>query len=221
MSHIFLVGATGGVGSRLGPMLVKAGHRVTALHRKPAQAAALKDRGMEPVEGDIIEMSAADFATAMGKADTVVFSAGAAGSGDERATAIDGDGPIKLLEAMRETGARRIYVVSVFPEAGRTKDLGDGFEHYMAEKKRADVAVTASDRDWVLVRPGTLHDADGTGEVRLGAAIPYGDVARGHVAQVLAQLIDTPSIRCEVLELTDGDTPVPDAVQVVADARNR
>ena len=35
MSKVFIIGATGGVGSRLGPMLVEAGHDVTGLHRQP------------------------------------------------------------------------------------------------------------------------------------------------------------------------------------------
>ena len=219
MSHVFLVGATGGVGSRLGPMLVEAGHRVTAFHRKPGQADALTAEGLEPVRGDIIEMTADDFATAMGTADTVVFSAGAAGSGEERATRIDGDGPIKLIEAMGTTGARRLIVVSVFPEAGRTKDLGDGFEHYMREKKRADVAIAASGLDWVILRPGTLTDAEGPGRIALGPVLDYGDVARAHVAATLAALVDRPEIRREVLELTDGDTAITEAVAQMADLR--
>jgi len=61
MSNIFIVGATGGVGSRLGPMLVKAGHKVTALHRKPEQASHLTDAGMTPCLGDIMKMTADDF----------------------------------------------------------------------------------------------------------------------------------------------------------------
>ena len=37
MSKIFIIGATGGVGSRLGPLLVEAGHDVTGLvHAGPA-----------------------------------------------------------------------------------------------------------------------------------------------------------------------------------------
>ena len=217
MSHVFLVGATGGVGSRLGPMLAAAGHRVTALHRKPEQAEALSKDGLEPVLGDIIEMTAEDFARAMGAADIVVFSAGAAGSGQERATKIDGDGPVKLIEAMGTTGARRLLVVSVFPDAGRTKDLGDGFEHYMAEKKRADVAIAASDLDWVILRPGTLTDETGSGRIALGPVLAYGDVSRDHVAATLAALIDRPEIRREVLELTDGDRAVTEAVAQLAD----
>lgn len=52
----------------------------------------------------------------------------------------------------------------------------------MAEKKRADVAVAASDLDWVLLRPGTLTDESGSGRVDLNRAVSYGDVSRDNVA---------------------------------------
>ena len=55
MSKIFIIGATGGVGSRLGPMLVDAGHDVTGLHRKPEQAGKLENAGITPRLGDIID----------------------------------------------------------------------------------------------------------------------------------------------------------------------
>ncbi len=212
MAHVFIIGATGGVGQRLIPLLQDRGHAVSGLHRKPEQADDLRAKGVTPVAGDLMQMDEAAMTAALKGADVVVFSAGAAGSGQDRATVIDGDGPIKMLAAARANGIRRLLVVSVFPEAGRTKDLGAAFEHYMTQKKRADVAIAASDLDWVLLRPGTLKDDDGDGHVTLGRAIAYGDVARGHVAGVLAELVETPAIRQEALELTDGTTPVPQAV---------
>lgn len=82
----------------------------------------------------------------------------------------------------------------------------------MAEKKRADVAVAASNLDWVILRPGTLVHEDGDGRIALGRAIPYGNVARGNVAQALAELIERPQIRREILELTDGTMSADKAV---------
>lgn len=212
MSNIFLIGATGGVGSRLGPKLVKAGHNVKGLHRKPAQAGDLRDQGVEPVHGNIIDMTADDIASAMQGCDTAIFSAGAAGSGRDKTTAIDGEGPEKLIEAARATGVNRIYMVSVIMDAGRNRDTSDDFEHYMAMKRRADAALATSGIDYVILRPGTLKDDDGDGKVCAGRAITYGDVARGNVAGMLAKLIDTPEITNEIIELTNGDTPISDAV---------
>ena len=212
MSNIFLIGATGGVGSRLGPKLVSAGHSVKGLHRKPEQAGDLRDQGVEPVFGNLFEMTADDMASALHGCDTAIFSAGAAGSGRDKTTAIDGEGPEKLIEAARATGVNRIYMVSVIMDAGRDRDTSDDFEHYMAMKRRADAALATSGIDYVILRPGTLKDEDGDGKVCAGRAITYGDVARGNVAATLAELINTPEITNEIIELTNGDTPVTEAV---------
>ncbi|TCK16550.1 SDR family oxidoreductase [Marinobacterium mangrovicola] len=212
MSTIFIIGATGGVGHRLTPILIKAGYKVIGLHRKPEQAEVLREAGVTPVEGDFIDMSADDLAKAMAGADIVVFSAGAAGSGMDRATAIDGEGPAKVMQAMKQQDIRRFYLVSAFPEAGRGKEPKPGFEHYMKMKKQADTDVVASDLDWVILRPGTLLHEESDGQVNAGLAIPYGTVKRGNVAAFLAELIEAPAINREIIELTDGETGIVDAV---------
>lgn len=215
MSKIFIIGATGGVGSRLGPMLVDAGHDVTGLHRKPEQTGKLENAGITPRLGDIMTMAVEDLTEFTRDCDVVVFSAGAAGSGLERTTAIDGEGVIKTIHAARANGIARVYLVSAFMDAGRAQPRKDGFEHYMKVKRQADNALAESELDWVILRPGTLVSEDGNGLVNAGLAIPYGCVARGSVAKMLAALIDTPAIRREIIELTDGDIPVPDAVRLL------
>jgi len=196
-------------------MLVDAGHDVTGLHRKPEQADWLENAGITPRLGDIMTMAAEDLAELTRDCDVVVFSAGAAGSGLERTTAIDGEGVIKTIHAARANGIARVYLVSAFMDAGRAQPRKDGFEHYMKVKRQADNALAASELDWVILRPGTLVSEDGNGLVNAGLAIRYGSVARGSVAKMLAALIDTPAIRREIIELTDGDIPVPDAVMLL------
>lgn len=213
--RIFLIGATGGVGHRLLPMLQARGHQVVGLHRKPEQAAGIAKVGAVPMPGDIIDMTVDDLVAAARDCDVIVFSAGAAGSGLDRTTAIDGEGPIKAIEAAGRLGITRFYLISAFPEAARQGERNDRFEHYMTEKKRADVAVAGSDLDWVILRPGTLTHEDGDGKITLGPAIPYGNVARGNVARTLAELIERPQIRRQILELTDGTMPADKAVMQV------
>lgn len=99
--RIFLIGATGGIGHRLLPMLTAKGHKVVGLHRKPEQAEAVEKAGGLPVLGDIIDTTADDLASVARGCDRIVFSAGAAGSGLDRTTAIDGNGPIKTIAAAR------------------------------------------------------------------------------------------------------------------------
>jgi uncharacterized protein YbjT (DUF2867 family) len=171
MAIVFIIGATGGVGRRLGLLLVQSGHKVIGLHRKPEQAAILFKNGITPVHGDIMEMNPKQLAEAAQGAEAIVFSAGAAGSGIDRTTAIDGDGPIKAIDAAKLLGIVRLYLVSAFPEARRQDETVDRFEHYMSEKKRADGAVAASNLDWVILRPGVLLSAEGEGTATMGPAI--------------------------------------------------
>lgn len=212
MSNIFVIGATGGIGKRLCPMLVAAGHNVTGLSRDRQQQQWYQQNQVTMAEGDMMDMSVESLVELTKGMDVVVFSAGAAGSGLDRTSKIDGDGPVVLLEAMRRNFIKRLYIVSVFPEAGRTKALGDGFEHYMSVKKKADAAVVESELDWVILRPGTLLHEEGDGAVSLAKALTYGSVKRGNVAKVLATLIDSPQIRRDIFELTDGNQAVDEAV---------
>jgi uncharacterized protein YbjT (DUF2867 family) len=204
MSNVLIIGATGGVGSKLGPLLVRAGHQVTGIHRNPGQADALRESGIEPVLGDLMEMTADDFSHVAKGHDVIVFSAGAAGSGLDRTSAIDGDGVSKTIAA-----------VSACMDAGRDLPTSEGFEHYMKTKKQADNALVASGLDWVILRPGELVSEDGNGLVHANLAVPAGRVARGNVAAMLAALIDQPVIRREIIEITDGDVPIHRAVKAL------
>ena len=217
MSRIFIIGATGGIGQRLAPKLLAAGHQVSGLYRKDEQAEALTAQGITPVKGDLMEMDTEDFARAIEGADAVVFSAGAAGSGSERTTKIDGQAPAKVVAAMKSQQIERFYLVSAFPESRRNEAPVPGFEHYMQMNKQADIDVTQSGLAWVILRPGTLKHEEGNGKVSAGWAQPYGDVDRGNVASLLAQLIETPAVKREIIEVTNGDTPVDEAVKRFVD----
>jgi len=212
MSRILVIGATGGIGRRLCPLLVAAGHDVTGVHRKPEQAQALADQGLTPVAADMMTVTADLLVPLILGHDAVVFSAGAAGSGAGRTAQIDGEGPGIVSAAMERAGLRRLYLVSAFPEAGRDKDLGAGFEHYMRMKKQAEAALVRTPLDWLILRPGTLTDAPGSGRVALGPALSYGAVPRDDVAAVLAGLVERPGLRREILELRAGDVPVAEAL---------
>lgn len=169
--------------------------------------------------GSLTELASDELAALMKGADVAVFSAGAGGKGGpEMTNAIDGRGLELAVAAAKQAGVRRFLLVSAFPESFRGKKMPESFENYMLVKKLADVHLAESDLDWVILRPGTLSDGPGTGKVRAGLAIPYGDVPRDDVAATLAELVDRPEINRIIIELTEGDTPVADAVQGLASA---
>lgn len=216
MSTVFIVGAAGKVGRHLVKQLADKQHRVLALHRRAEQGAELEALGASPVTGDLTATDVAALAAQMAGTDVVVFTAGAGGAGVEVTNAIDGRGLELAVDAARQAGVRRFLLVSAFPEAGRNKGMGEGFENYMTVKKRADVYLAATDLDWVILRPGTLSDAPGTGRVSAGPAIAYGDIPRADVAATLVALVENPEVRRTIIELTEGDRPVEEAITQLA-----
>lgn len=214
--QVFIIGATGGVGSRLRKRLVKAGHQVTGIWRREGQEDELVADGVKPVNIDLMNTSSEKLAEAMQGCDAVVFSAGAAGAGIEATDGIDGRGCKFAAEAARLAGIKRFLLVSAFPEAGRAKKISPTFEHYMQVKKQADVMLASTALDWVILRPGTLVNDSGSGKVRLGLAIPYGSVPREDVAAVLHSLIEKPEVNRVILELTTGEQPAEEAVSDMA-----
>lgn len=217
---VFQIGAAGGVGRRLARMLTERGDEVTGMHRRPEQADVIRESGATPVTGDLIEDTVEQLAERMAGHDAVVFSAGAHGTGADQTTLIDGKGLEKAAEAARLARAGRFVLVSVIPDAGRDREPQEGFEHYMRVKKAADIHLTRTDLDWVIVRPGTLVDEDGDGRVSAGPAVEYGDVARGNVAAFIAAALAQPELRRAVVELTDGPVPADDAVRRLAEGRS-
>lgn len=217
MSQVFIVGGAGKVGRSLSKQLSKHGHQALALYRNPEQTEELKSLGATPVLGSLLELNVDTLAGLMSGSDVVVFSAGAGGKGGPQMTkAIDGHGLELAIAAARKAGIQRFLLVSAFPESFRGKEVSDTFENYMAVKKRADVYLAESHLDWVILRPGTLLDTIGTGKVRTGLAIPYGEVSRVDVATALLEIIMRPTVSRVIIELTQGDTPVGESIQQLA-----
>ena len=101
-------------------------------------------------------------------------------------------------------------------DALRGKPRSDGFEHYMAVKRRADTYLAGADLDWLIVRPGTLLDASSTGLVNAGVSIPYSSIPRGDVAAFLAAVLFDANLNRSAIELTAGHLSIADAVNRLA-----
>lgn len=210
---VFIVGITGKIGGLLARELLIRGDSVHGLVRRAEQRADLAALGVDAVVGDLAGMSVEALAEAFGDVDTVVFSAGSNGGSAQDTKAIDGDGVAKAIEAARRAGADRFALVSVLPESWRERDLGEEVEYYFAVKKEADIALSRSGLDWLILRPSLLVDDPGIGTVSLGPAEFHGQVARADVAATLAELLREPRIGRQILELNTGSTPIRDAVE--------
>ncbi|TFD92093.1 NAD-dependent epimerase/dehydratase family protein [Cryobacterium lactosi] len=210
---IFIIGISGGVGSLLADELRGRGDAVRGLVRQPDQRAVLELRGIQAQVGDLESLSADDLAVVFGDADAIVFSAGSNGGSRAASKAIDGDGVKKAIDAAQIAGIERFTLVSVLPESWRERDLGDDVEYYFAVKKAADVALSRSGLNWLILRPSLLVDEPGIGTVSLGPAELHDQIAREDVARTLAQLLHTPGIGRQILELNAGSMPIAAAVR--------
>ena len=210
---VFILGISGAIGALLADKLSAGGTEVHGLVRKPAQQVNLAARGVETTLGELSTMSAAELARAASGSDAIVYTAGSNGGAREVTKAIDGDGVAKALEAARIAGVRRFVLVSVLPESWRERDNPDEVEYYFAVKKQADIAVTRSDLDWVILRPSLLVDDPALGTISLGPAEAHGEIARADVAETLTELLLEPRIRRQILELNTGTTPIREAVR--------
>jgi uncharacterized protein YbjT (DUF2867 family) len=214
--NVFVLGITGGTGSRIARLLIDQEHSVFGLYRHPRQIEKLEEMGVKAFAGDIATISEHELARAISVTEVVVFTAGAGDQDDESMIdAVDYGGVKKTIAAMRLAGHSRLLLISVFPEAAREQCLGDSFEHYISAKKKADVEVVNSGLDWIILRPSSLKDAPGTGQVSLRLANFHTEITRDDLASTVVALLNAPEIRKKILEVTLGDQPIASAVSAL------
>jgi uncharacterized protein YbjT (DUF2867 family) len=212
---IVIAGAHGKVARRLARLLVARGDSVRGLIRNPDHAEDLRDDGSEPVLLDLEDAEPDQVAEAVAGADAVVFAAGAGpGSGPERKLTVDRDGAIGLLEGARAADVPR-YVMISSVGAEDPPDDDDVFSVYLRAKAEADRALTASDRDWTVVRPGFLNDDPGTGRVRVQTDPIRDQVPRDDVAAVLAAVLAEPRSARLTIYVVGGEDPIEQALEAV------
>jgi uncharacterized protein YbjT (DUF2867 family) len=210
MSVIVIAGGHGKIALRLARLLSARGDTVRSLIRNPGHAAGVHAAGAEPVLADMEALD--DLAEFVEGADAVVFAAGAGpGSGPERKRTVDLGAAVKLLDAATATGARRYLMVSSIG-AGDPASGGGAMNPYLEAKAEADAALSASDLDWTIVRPGALTDEPGTGLVWVGEDERRAAVTRDDVAAVLAACLHEPRTVRKTFVLLQGETPIAEAL---------
>jgi uncharacterized protein YbjT (DUF2867 family) len=197
---------------RLSGLLVAQGDAVAGLIRNPDHATEVQSTGAEPVICDLERASVDEIAAAVSGTDAVVFAAGAGpGSGAERKLTMDRDGAIKLLDATATERQRYLMVSAVGAESPPDRD--DVFGVYMRAKAEADAALSATDRDWTIVRPGGLTDDRASGRVRIDFSPFRGEIPREDLAAVLAALLHDARATRRTLYVNRGDESIEQALE--------
>jgi nucleoside-diphosphate-sugar epimerase len=210
--NVAVVGAHGKIALRLTRLLAADGDQVVGLFRNPEHAGDVREAGASPVVCDLEQATVQEIATAIAGTDALVFAAGAGpGSGAARKVTMDRDGAIKLLHAATTAAVPRYLMISGSGVEDPPAD-DDVFSVYIRAKAEADAAVTASDRQWTILRPGGLTDDPGTGQVRIGTAPFRGPVTRDDVASVLAALLKDSRSAGRILYLSSGAQSIDEAL---------
>lgn len=219
---ILVTGATGKVGSRLTRRLAERGDDVRALVRDPARATALLSAPrVELAVGDLLEPPS--LAAAVRGVDAVVHCAAFfRGATEEEAHAVNDRGTMHLAEAAREAGVRRF----VFTSTGLVYGPRDGA---LASEDDACAPIDAYPRSKLAaerfllelggldVRVLRLPFVYGDGDPHIAEVIPFMRafpatmrMSIGHhadVAQAVMRVLDAPSPRHRVYNVTDDAAP--------------
>ena len=212
MARILLIGGHGKVALLLEPLLVAAGHDVTAVVRNAAHEADVAATGATPLVTDIETLDVAGLTELTAGNDIVIWSAGAGGGNPDRTYAVDRDAAIRSMDAASAAGATRYLMVSYFG-AGEDHgiDPGNSFFAYAEAKAAADAHLRASDLQWTILAPSALTLDAPTGMIDTAAAAS-GSVSRADVAAVVAASVDEPATIGRTIRFNTGATPIAAAL---------
>src|SRR5215213_1535146 len=211
---VLVAGAHGKTARRLVRILTKDGHEVRGLVRKEEQMPDVEADGAEPV---LVDLEEEEVERRIGEAvegcDAVVFAAGAGpGSGDARKGTMDYGGAAKLVEAAEGRGVRRYLMLSAMgasdPEGG-----SEGIRPYLRAKARADERLEKSGLDYTIIRPGSLTEDEGTGDIEAAGRLGRrGEIPREDVARTFAAALEDENTYHKTFEILSGDTPIREAL---------
>lgn len=210
---VVVAGGHGKIALRLLRRLAERGDRARGLIRNPDHAADLEASGAEPVVCDLEQED--DLAPHVEGADAIVFAAGAGpGSGPARKQTMDLGGAVKLIDAARAVGIARYVMVSSMG-AGNPERASGPMRPYLEAKTQADERLAGSGLDYTIVRPGGLTDEPGSGRIRAGLELSFGQVSRDDVAATLVAVLGADNTIGKTFELLAGDTPIEEAMRAL------
>ena len=162
---VLVTGATGFLGGVLARRLVSEGVRVRGLVRSPEKAAALRDYGIEIVQGDVTDADAMQRAV---EGCNIVFHAAAALGGDyTKQQLVNVAGTSKVVRAAHAARVERfVHISSVAVYGYRVKGEvteaippAPGADPYARTKSEAERVVIEGGVPYTIVRPAMIYGA--------------------------------------------------------------
>ncbi|MDX3928913.1 MAG: NAD(P)H-binding protein [Shinella sp.] len=172
--RLFVLGASGGVGSRLLEQAVKRGHQITAQTRsqgKLAETSSLRVIVGAPTDEAFLKQHLAGH-------DAVILCTGVDSIGK---TTLFSDTTKAVVAAMQDDGIKRLVAITGIG-AGDTRGHGGWFYNWVVyplftrnrytDKDRQETIIERSGLDWTIVRPAPFTSKAGAGPWRVCTEIP-------------------------------------------------
>lgn len=242
-SKVVVAGATGQTGRRVLERLAgKTGLSVIGGVRSVAKAADALQKDSTVIRGamvqkvasvdtsavelkhlDVVADSVDDLASTMEGADSLVIAIGFIPGNPLKMNAaaheVDNLGTIKLVQAAKKAGIKKVVMVSSILTNGRNwgqeKSPGfvvtNAFGNVLDEKLEAELYLRASGLDYTIVRPGGLKAKPPTGGLIVSKedTLNSGEISRDLVADVCVAALSDPKASNKVLEIIENEEGGP------------
>lgn len=207
--RVLVVGATGPTGRLIVAQALARGHAVTALARRPAEA-ALPD-GARTVAGNVLRPET--LGAALAGQDAVLCALG--GKLTRKPTTMLSDGTRNLVAAMGSAGVRRLVIVTGI---GAGDSRGHGrfvfnalvmpllLDEIYKDKTRQEEVVRASGLDWTIVRPAELTNKPAAKAYRTATAMQGfrgSKVSRADVAGFMLDQLESDAFLRQAVAISD------------------
>ncbi|AUT03062.1 oxidoreductase [Nostoc sp. CENA543] len=205
-SHIFLVGASRGVGREIANYLRQQDIAVTALLRNETSRTELEAIGVEVVLGDALNLDDVEKAMITDKAvNAVISTLGGLPSDTEKPDYIGNKNLIDI--AVKANVQKFILVTSI----GTGNSVGavppqalNALQSVLIEKDKAEQHLIASGLTYTIVRPGGLKSEPPTGNAVLTEDIRIvGSIHRADVAELVCRCLTSENANNKVLSAID------------------
>jgi uncharacterized protein YbjT (DUF2867 family) len=204
--HIFLAGASRGVGLEIAKCLAAQKMQVTALLRSPATSTELETMGIKIVTGDALDAAAVEAAMAGGEPiHAVISTIGGLPKDGERADYL---GNKNLIDAAVKAGVQKFILVSSIGSGNSAAALQpqvlETLGPVLIEKEKAENHLIESGMIYTVIRPGGLKSEPATGHGILTEDCRVaGTIHRADVAQLVCQCLVSDAANNKVLSAVD------------------
>lgn len=194
MAHIFLAGASRGVGREIAKQLAVADHQVTALLRSDQAEADLSAMGITVVKGDALDAKAMSQVLTQHAPDAVITTIG--GLPSDRGMRPDFLGNKNLMDAAIAAKTTRFILITSIGCADSAQALPpqalETLGAVLEEKTKAEAHLVDSGLVYTIIRPGGLLSQPVTGQevltedVTVAGSIPRIGVAKLAIACLMS-----------------------------------